>query len=282
MRYCEEYAALLDPFVDGELPPEEMERVRDHLAECPGCRAYVDDALAIRAAFPDIEDTEVPEGFAGSVMDRIREASAKDKELAEKLVELRRRRFRRWMGTAALAACCALVIFLRTGDGAAPAGGDSGAAYDTAGMIEGGEAGIALQTAPESEEAPAEGALENQAGPAAQSKTAELCREDQTLRAAPAESSDLAPAAAAPAAPETAAPEAAKDEGDLKRMDALYLTTEEAGELLDGFDPVWEGGEERRYELSAEDYQALLEALGRAYALPDAERFLVVVTGPWT
>ena len=45
------------------------------------------------------------------------------------------------MGTAAaLAACCALVILVRTGPGkeaAAPAGGD-GAAYDTAAIIEDG------------------------------------------------------------------------------------------------------------------------------------------------
>ena len=37
MKCCEEYAALLDPFVDGELTPEEMERVREHLEDCPGC-----------------------------------------------------------------------------------------------------------------------------------------------------------------------------------------------------------------------------------------------------
>ena len=35
-----------------ELTPEEMERARGHLAVCSGCRAYVDDALAIRAGFP--------------------------------------------------------------------------------------------------------------------------------------------------------------------------------------------------------------------------------------
>ena len=60
MKYCEHFAALLDPFVDGELSPEEMARVQAHLDECPACRTYVDDALAIRAAFPDAEDAEVP------------------------------------------------------------------------------------------------------------------------------------------------------------------------------------------------------------------------------
>lgn len=135
MKYCEEYAALLDLFVDGELSGPEMARVGDHLAACPGCRAYVDDALAIRAGFPDVEETAVPEGFAESVMERIREDAAKD----QKIVELKRRGVRRWLGTAAaLAACCALVILVRTGSeggAAAPAGGN---AYDTASIMESG------------------------------------------------------------------------------------------------------------------------------------------------
>lgn len=72
MKYCMEYAALLDPFVDGELSPEEAARVRAHLKVCGGCRSYVDAALAMRDAFPEWEDTEVPEGFADGVMAAIR------------------------------------------------------------------------------------------------------------------------------------------------------------------------------------------------------------------
>ena len=271
MKYCEQYAALLDLFVDGELAGAEMERVRAHLAECPGCQAYVDDALAIRAGFPDIEDTAVPEGFAEGVMERIREASARER----KLVELRRRGIRRWMGTAAaLAACCALVILVRTGPGkeaAAPAGGD-GAAYDTAAIIEEGEAGIAPQAAPEATEAPAEEPLEEVPSP--RSRTAEAYKSEQVLTAAPAAGADLP-------APAAAAPEAAMDDSAPEKTDALYLTAEEAGDLLDGFDPVWESGGERRYELSAEAYRTLLEALGRPVDPVEAaeERFLVVVTG---
>ena len=272
MKYCEEYAVLLDLFVDGELPPEEMERVQTHLAGCPGCRAYVDDALAIRAGFPGVEDTVVPEGFAEGVMERIRTASAKDR----KSVELRRREIRRWMGTmAALAACCALVILVRTGPGneaAAPAGED-GAAYDTAGAAESGEAGAASQAAPESAEAPAEEALEGKQ--TARSKAMDLYNNEQVLAVAPTAGVDQA-------SPAAAAPEAAMDDSAREETDALYLTAEEAGDLLDGFDPVWESGEERRYELNAEAYRTLLEALGKPDELREAakERFLVVVTGP--
>ena len=39
MRYCEDYAALLDPYIDGELSPEDTARVREHLHQCDGCRA---------------------------------------------------------------------------------------------------------------------------------------------------------------------------------------------------------------------------------------------------
>lgn len=74
MTNCKAFAALLDLYVDGELSPEEMLRVRDHLDKCPACRAYVDDALAIRASFPDAEDTEVPAGFTEAVMTAVRQS----------------------------------------------------------------------------------------------------------------------------------------------------------------------------------------------------------------
>ena len=74
MTNCKAFAALLDLYVDGELSPEEMLRVRDHLDECPACRAYVDGALAIRASFPDVEDTEVPDGFTEAVMTAVRQS----------------------------------------------------------------------------------------------------------------------------------------------------------------------------------------------------------------
>lgn len=270
MKYCEEYAALLDLFVDGELAPEDMKRVGDHLTGCPGCQAYVDDALAIRACFPDAEETVVPEGFAGGVMERVRKASGRER----KIVEMKRRGVRRWLGTAAaLAACCALVVLVRTGPGgdtAAPAGN---AACDITGVIESEGGGIAPQAAPEPKEDPSEDMPEEavRAAPAARSKAAELYNDEVTLKAALAE----------------AAPEAAMDDEQFHvcppaSEKTLYLTREEAGELLDGFAPIWESAVEWRYELNGEEYRALLEALDRQEELPEEEEgpFLVVVSGP--
>lgn len=103
MKCCEEYGALLDLYVDGELEPQEALRVRDHLEQCPACQSYVDDAFAIRAAFPEVEDTEVPDGFAESVCAVIQAADTAPK----------RNRRRRWAKTLLpMAACCAIVVLL--------------------------------------------------------------------------------------------------------------------------------------------------------------------------
>ncbi|MDO4315248.1 MAG: zf-HC2 domain-containing protein, partial [Oscillospiraceae bacterium] len=107
MKYCDDYAALLDLFVDGELSPAEMADVQAHLDGCPGCRAYVDDALALRAAFPDAEDTEVPAGFAEGVMAAVRAQDAPEQPQSapqkRKLAQI----------LLSLAACCAIVLLVR-------------------------------------------------------------------------------------------------------------------------------------------------------------------------
>ena len=122
MKYCEEYAALLDLYVDGELSGEEAARVRAHLESCPSCQAYVDGALAIRAAFPEAEETVVPEGFVQGVMAAVRAEEARS----------RARKNGRWKQILLpLAACFAVAVVLRT----VPGGGNTAgvpAAADTA------------------------------------------------------------------------------------------------------------------------------------------------------
>lgn len=123
MKHCETYAALLDLYVDGELSLEEMLEVQAHLDECPACQSYVDDALDMRAAFPDAGETEVPEGFAAGVMAKIQAVPAAP----------RKKKKTPWVGVlASLAACCAIVILQQNGP--LPGGGNDSAsvAYDVA------------------------------------------------------------------------------------------------------------------------------------------------------
>ena len=100
-----ENAALLAAFVDGELPAAEMAEVQAHLAECPGCQAYVDDALAIRADFPTAESTELPADFT----DHIMQAVAKTPQSRPKKQP--------WGKLAAAAACLAVIVLVQYGAG---------------------------------------------------------------------------------------------------------------------------------------------------------------------
>ena len=107
MEPCEKLSALLDAFIDGELPEAEMDRVRRHLTECASCRAYVADAFAMREALEDLADVQVPEGFAQNVMDAVRSAPPQ--------VQHKRRAFRPVRILAPLAACLAIVAVVQLG-----------------------------------------------------------------------------------------------------------------------------------------------------------------------
>ena len=234
MKYCENFAALLDPFVDGELSPDEIARVQAHLDACPACRAYVDDAMAIRAAFPDAEDTPVPDGFSESVMARIRAETVSQK-----------RKNRPWLkALASLAACCAIVLLAApmfshsSKTEAAPAEAPAAAA-DTAASTE-----RAMGFANTAEDAPAEEAREDLA------------------------SSKLYDAAPAPSAADSGAT-AYCTEADTTSW--LTLTAEEAGSLLADVTPAEETETELRYELTSGELETLLAALSEAGIVPSGE-----------
>ena len=99
MNICENYALLLDQFLDGELSKEDEALMREHLVSCPACAAYVADAMAIRAAFEDLDEIEVPEGLSDGVMAVIRAHAAP------------RKKNHRWMKAAASLAACAAIVF---------------------------------------------------------------------------------------------------------------------------------------------------------------------------
>ena len=244
MKYCENFAALLDPFVDGELSPDEMARVQAHLDGCPACRAYVDDVLAIRAAFPDAEDTPVPDGFAESVMARIRAEAASQAEAAPQ-----KKTSRPWLkALASLAACCAIVLLAApmfshsSKTEAAPAEAPAAAA-DTAASTE-----RAMEFAL-TEEAPA-------------GESAEESREDLA-------SSKLYDAAPSPSAAADSGATAYFTEADPASW--LTLTAEEAGSLLADFTPAEETETELRYELTSGELETLLAALSEAGIVPSGE-----------
>lgn len=258
MRYCEEFAALLDPYIDNELSPEETARVREHLRTCDGCRAYVQAALLMRDAFPEAEDAVVPEGFAEGVMAAIRADAAP-----------RKRPRSRWQRTLLpLAACFAVVVLAvstlpRSGDtavrddettqaesqlpeSASVSAADSGA-VDSAADAAQAEEDTAATNAPATDDA---SASETQPASSGVQEGAEVPSADTRTTSLPeTSSSEAAESAAAPA------PYA------VQTLPCLTLTEQEAGTLLERFTPVSDEDGTLIYELTAAEYADLLEQL---------------------
>ena len=298
MKYCEEFAALLDSYVDGELSGEEAARMQAHLETCPGCRRYVDDALAIRAAFPEVEETEVPEGFAEGVMAAVREAEARRSG--------GRRRVLYWRKVLLpLAACFVVVLVLRAVPGR---GGGATPAMDTAAPAAVTDAAASLdlaEAAPSEAEAPQPAVPYSLAAEPAPESGAETPAEtdggeDPAVRIASAppaveadaggNAADTDGAQAVPTSGEEApaalgiAPAAGGEEKNSTPAEAVAprivdgrtqsgrvvrLTAEEAGDLLADL-PYTEEDGVRCYQLPHEDFDALLAALAeRGIASPE-------------
>ena len=278
MKYCEDYAALLDLYVDGELSPEDMDRVRAHLEPCSGCRAYVDDALAIRAAFPDVEDTQVSAGFAESVMSAV-QAAAQERPAAP---QAKKRHWGRVL--LPLAACCAIVILLRgvTGSKNSPVEfATASSAADTAAITESENIAETEEAAAEAPaETPADGAADGGAAPetrvaftTSDAGTCASVNDQASSKALPETGVVEAPAGAAVPEAQAEEPEEAGVEAasSVSAFATLRLTTAQAGDLLAEHAPVSDADGVLCYELSREDYDALLAALADNGVTPEPD-----------
>ena len=294
MNNCESYAALLDAFAEGDLFYEDMIQVQQHLLNCPDCQAYLDDLLAMRAVFPTVADTEVPDGFADRVMAAVAaapraeipaETSAKPSRSAKKTP---------WLKVLApLAACCAIVILLQNG----PLSG---------GRKE--EAAFVSYTSSAAPAAPAGGAE----SPAAAADIA--ATEESYDAAAPAEAAAAPAAGGGQAVPETMpeAETAAEETGIAKKAEptdgassshtsltadsgaadlssadyfAVLTLSAEGAHLLEAFPVFAESETELQYCLTSDESVALQKQLQRAglfYSMedglqPTSEMVLVIV-----
>ena len=278
MKYCEDCAALLDLYVDGELSPDDMDRVRAHLETCPGCRAYVDDALAIRAAFPDVEDTEVPTGFAESVMSAV-QAAAQERPAAP---QAKKRHWGRVL--LPLAACCAIVILLHgvTGSKNSPVefATASSSATDTATTESESIAETEEAAAEAPAETPADGAADGGAAPetrvaftTSDAGTCASVNDQASSKALPETGVVEAPAGAAVPEAQAAEPEefGVEAASSVSAFATFRLTTAQAGELLAEHTPVSDADGVLCYELSREDYDALLAALADNGVTPEPD-----------
>jgi mycothiol system anti-sigma-R factor len=65
---CSDTAALLQPYVDGELAAPDQERVTEHVAGCRACRAAVDEQQWVRATLRAMEREQAPAALRGRIL----------------------------------------------------------------------------------------------------------------------------------------------------------------------------------------------------------------------
>ncbi len=72
---CEQVFKRLDDYLDRELPPEDMERIREHLEICAWCaQTYEFHADVLIAVREKVERTAVPETLRAKVFGALRQA----------------------------------------------------------------------------------------------------------------------------------------------------------------------------------------------------------------
>ena len=266
-----ENTALLDAFVDGELTSDEMIQVQAHLDECPACQAYVDDALAIRAAFPTEDDIPLPADFTENVMRSVAKAPQSQPKRQP------------WGKLAAAAACLAVIVLVQHGALGSTGSTDSASAYDTAAVMDVAAA----------ESAPAERSMDSPSAGTESEETADNSAEAFTATSGGSletqKSNDTAaytsgsgqsgiqvdlPSASEDAAQENGASVTVgpSNEADLP---TVHVSAADIGDLLDGREPAeTENSGTLRYLLTRQEYDDLVAELadrGVSLEEPDAD-----------
>ena len=266
-----ENTALLDAFVDGELTSDEMIQVQAHLDECPACQAYVDDALAIRAAFPTEDDLPLPADFTENVMRSVAKAPQS------------RPKKQPWGKLAAAAACLAVIVLVQHGALGSTGSTDSASAYDTAAVMD----VAAAESAPgeRSIDAPSASAGSGDAvddGAEAFTATSGGSLETQKSKDTAAYTSGSGQSGIQvdlPSASEDTAQEngASVTVGPFNQADlpTVHVSAADIGDLLDGREPAeTENSGTLRYLLTRQEYDDLVAELadrGVSLEEPDAD-----------
>lgn len=103
---CARYEALCSAAIDHALTKEEQKELDAHLAECPACRAYLEDLRAMRALWKELE-TPMPQALHEKIMGEI------EAEVQKTIVQTPQKHRRRppvFTMLAAAAACVMLAV----------------------------------------------------------------------------------------------------------------------------------------------------------------------------
>ena len=68
---CVTLRKLSSEYLEGNLPPSQMQRLRAHLSGCPPCRAFVDGLASTIRMLTGLPKMESPLTFKQSILERI-------------------------------------------------------------------------------------------------------------------------------------------------------------------------------------------------------------------
>lgn len=84
---CSEFAALLQPHVDGELDDEEQRRVSEHLEVCDACRSAVSEQMWVRATLRSLDREAAPTQLRRGILAALDEEDAAQEETSSEVID---------------------------------------------------------------------------------------------------------------------------------------------------------------------------------------------------
>lgn len=112
---CLDMQERLSAYLDGDLSPDKMKEVADHLSGCESCQAALSELRQVRDALRSLPEVEVPGDLHSSIMERLRPHMKRKKQRKWVFfrLDVKSWGYRQWIPVTA--AMMVLVMFLSVG-----------------------------------------------------------------------------------------------------------------------------------------------------------------------
>ena len=70
---CTEEVEVMTDYLEGALPPAEVERLEAHLENCPGCTEYLEQMWTLAGGLGGLREDSIPAGMRDELLGAFRE-----------------------------------------------------------------------------------------------------------------------------------------------------------------------------------------------------------------
>lgn len=106
---CREIRSMFDRFLDGELPPGEESRLREHVEACEMCRIELQGEQEIAAELGSLPELQCPENLLQGIREALRDREGKVVRIDKGRSPIRAFRWR-WVSVGLAAAIAAYIL----------------------------------------------------------------------------------------------------------------------------------------------------------------------------